>query len=264
MRVSFITAIGIALGALAGTRAPAQSLEGVSGPGRIVVTIRDSVSGDSLVRGAVCTSAGTFARCATETTGSRFVISDLPLGKYSVDAACETGRRFDGKQLGSVATHVADSTPVEVSLHVSFAGCDMRPLRRVSGLMIGHHMLGTETSRVSPCRPDEWYTAADSNRLTWLVLSERTRGPKAKLGTGSPIFFKDDSGRLQLLEGYEDFFVQAIGTLEGPGRFGPLGTSAFRFVVDSIVSIAPGSGGDCQRALTARSTGGRTRGDDDR
>lgn len=254
MRLSSIAACATTLAALGSPRVRAQAPQGKTGPGRVVVTIRDSVGRDSLVRGSVCTSAGVVVRCAPHAAGSRFVISDLPAGNYAVGVACETGRPLDSRTLGSVVTRVADSVPVDVAISVSFAGCDMRPIRRVAGMMVGHHMAGGQTSRVAPCRPDEWFVASDSNRMTWLEFPEHARGAM-KRGEGSPIFTKDDRGRLQLLEGYEDFFVKLVGTLEGPGRFGPLGTSAFQFVVDSVLSIEPGAGGDCQRALSARQPG---------
>jgi hypothetical protein len=217
-----------------------------NGPGRIVVTLRDSVGSDSLVGGSVCTWVGGRNRCAASTSGRRFVIDSLPLQVYTVGAACRQSGFFLGKEIGRVVVRLTDSVPVDRTIDVSYAGCDRRPFRRVSGVMVGHHFAAFEAMSISPCRVDEWFTPADSNRRTWLsfnldsLAARRLRWPKPGV-----VEFRHD-GELDTLNAAL-YFVRLHGTLQGPGNYGHMGASSFLFTADSVISIETPRGHDCDR-----------------
>lgn len=218
--------------------------------GRIVITLRDSVGRDSLVRGSVCTSIGEVARCAQRTTATRFTIPDLPAGTYTVNAACLLPRNIFGKALGQVALRVTDSVPVEREMTVAFAGCDTRQLRHVVGTMSGIYYSAFEAQLISPCRPSDWFVASDTNRSVWIHFA----GPNAMRGLkwpkGRTIYVSDENGKR--FEDGNTFFVRVHGTLMGPGHYGHMGSTAYEFIADSVEAVKTPGKDDCKREVVPR------------
>ena len=234
-----ILALLVADATSAQTPAPAKGL------GRLVVTLRDTANGDTLIRGSVCANITYMSRCAPANGGARFTIENLPFYSYDLVAGCRVVRGLP-KQIGQSPVTIRDTATTEVTLDVSFEGCDMRPMRRVTGTMSGSYLTGFEEGRIMPCRPSEWYVASDSSRMTWLEeVNDRVwrnvRWPKP-----GKIYYKDEKGNQVELQGTDEYFVTVHGTLEGPDHFGHLGVAAFRFVVDEVISVRTPTGHDCR------------------
>jgi hypothetical protein len=221
------------------------------GPGRVIVTIRDTVHGDSLIRGSACTIVGRgpvyLSRCAPERAGRRFVIADLPPGGYDVTAGCEPEHGLVTVAVGSRRVQVVDSTPVAITIDVALRGCDTRPMRRVTGVMRAAYFSGFEEGRLTPCRPAEWFVDTDRGRSIWLEARDASVWQHVRWPKPAKLYVPGDSGRRVELEGYGTYYVELHGTLEGPGHYGHLGIAEYHFISDSVLSVRTPSPRDCGR-----------------
>jgi hypothetical protein len=234
MRCRAIAALSLVISA----RAQAQARVG-----SIVVELRDTAGVDSLTRGSVCATTRDGVHCALTRSGKRFTITALPLGVARVAASCDEANGFPRKALGQRAVEIVDSVPLTVALDVSFAGCGPGPLHRVVGTFRGHFTSAFEESSFSPCERPEWLTTDRGTRI-WLEFTSRAWGDVKKPKAGE-IFIPGENGRRELLQGFDAYFLRAHGVLEGPGSYGHMGGSNFRFTVDSIVAIWTPGRDDC-------------------
>jgi hypothetical protein len=214
--------------------------------GNITVTLRDSTGrGDSLTRGSVCARVRDKIRCASAKHGVRFAIDSVPLGLVAVWASCPSprGGMFGETVASSVVVRVSDSIPVEQTLDVSYSKCDTRPVRRVTGIMVGHYSSAFEHSGISACVASDWFGPTDSLRRTfaWLRTKQRIKWPKP----AHPDYV-DENGKKHTATGLSYYFIRARGTLEGPGSYGHMGGSQFQFAIDSVLEVRTPRDNDCR------------------
>lgn len=235
--------------AFAGT-APAQTTATKRGPGRIVLTVLDSLGYGPVDRITACTSVGTAFVCGRHATEAEIVIDSLPPGSYRIQMSCFTSRLFDAPLVGAALVQVADSNPVRRAIAVSLAGCDRRPLRRTVGTMSGHWISAFETSSFAQCRPSDWFAPSDSDHTTWFTMSRAADSTwrKTRLPKSGTIVVKDEQGRDVVVQEQSYYFVRVHGTLVGPGHFGHMGAAAFELTADSLIEVATPKPGDCERA----------------
>jgi len=124
---------------------------------------------------------------------------------------------------------------------VSPAGCDLRPVRRVTGIFRGRYTPGFEASEFVPCKADAWFIPTDSlatypydAKNAWVTWST-FRNPELKW----PPAPKDEYGN-------PVYYVRWRGTVVGPGRYGHMGVAPFQFFVDSVFELRASRKKDCQ------------------
>jgi hypothetical protein len=208
-------------------------------------TLRDSGTGQAPLKARVCafipTGPSAFqARCAAIDTLGNYNLDSLPPRAMRVSVSCETIRGM-GKALAYDSVVFTDSVLLRRDWVVSPAGCDARPLRRVTGTFRGHYTPGFESSEFVPCAADAWFVPGDSlgtypydGRRAWATW------PK---GVGQGIKWPDaprDS------YGNPRYYVRWRGTIVGPGRYGHMGVSPFEFVVDTVFELRPPRKRDCR------------------
>jgi hypothetical protein len=214
--------------------------------GRLVVTLRDTVNGATLIRGSVCANITSMDRCAPQRGGNRFAIENLPFHSYDVVAGCGVLRGPYPQAIGRSTVTITDTATTELTLNVSFEGCDMRPFRRVTGTMSGLYVTGFEAGTIALCRPSEWYVASDSRRTTWVDWASERVWDKVKWPKPGKLYVKDENGKQVELEGVDEYFITVHGAFEGPDRYGHMGGAEFHFIVDSVITIRTPTRHDCE------------------
>jgi hypothetical protein len=216
-----------------------------SGAAVLKGTVRDTVSGQPLARTRVCAElrdehAAIWTRCAPVDSFAVFRLDHLPAGTWKVAVLCETVRPYS-KSLAAESVAVSEAAPVRREWTVDPAGCDPRPLRRVSGVFRGYYSMGYEVSDFIPCAADAWFVPADSvkskpmdRRSAWAVLDE-ARFPEAFRW---PRTVPDKYRQMH-------YYVHWRGTVIGPGYYGHFGLSAFELRVDSVLELRAVREGDC-------------------
>lgn len=216
-----------------------------SGAAVIRGTVRGTVSGQPLARARVCAElpdkrAAIWTRCAPVDSSAVFRLDRLPAGTWKVAVICGTVRAYS-KSLVQESVAVSETAPVRRDWTVDPAGCDPRPLRRVSGEFRGYYAFGYEISDFVPCAADAWFVSADSvkskpidRRSAWAVLDE-SRFPEAFRWPNAP---PDKYGQAH-------YYVHWRGTVVGPGHYGHFGSSAFELRVDSVLELRAVREGDC-------------------
>jgi hypothetical protein len=174
--------------------------------------------------------------CAEPDSIGRYRLDDLLLTSIQLSVTCETAGLGEKRLAGEI---LAFTEPTEIHRDwiVSTAGCDPRPMRRITRTFTGFWTPGFEISEFIPCPVDSWAVpgdslAADDNASAWARLAEGVRVPKwpeVKLD-------KWGNGR---------YYVEWRGTLEGPGHYGHMSLSSFSFVADSVIQIRAPRRGDC-------------------
>lgn len=218
-----------------------------SGPGSAVIQGRvvSSPSGDPLNRMSVCVEvAGARGRpsrrCDRTTLDGTYIVSGIPPGRHAIRASCSAIAappvRFHGDSIT-----VVEGTQLRRDWAIDPHGCDLRRPRTLTGIFRGHYTTGFEESRFVPCPADEWFEPGDSLHLypfdagdAWVefrdgVLASVPRWPEVPRG---PF-------------GYPRYFVRLQGEILGPGGYGHLGVSVFRFTVDSVLALRAPTPSDC-------------------
>ena len=238
--------------------AVAPSIHAQRPTGRAVLegTVRDSATGKAVTRAHACVLLDSgnsmfYSICApVDTSTAAYRLDSLPAGRLPVSVSCGTVRPF-AHALGSDSIMFSDSAAVQRNWVVGTAGCDPRPLRRVSGIFRGYYTPGFESSEFVPCVEDAWFLQSDSlrskpydERRAWAYLGRRSVPDNFKW----PRAPEDDFG-------YRRYYVQWRGTVVGPGHYGHMGVSPFEIHVDSVLTLRAPRRGDC-RSVTY---GGRDR-----
>lgn len=218
----------------------------VSGLGTLVVTLRDTVGSDSLVRGSVCAAIREYTRCASETRGSRFTIHDLPPATYDLIANCpRTSNGFPGFSvtIGRAVLEMTNEVVVERTVRVGYGPCDSRPFQRKRGEMTGHHSYGFEENSLTFCRPGDWFSPRDSIHRTILTNANERVWRGVKWPKSGQLF---DGAQMIDSMVYRYYFVRLEGTLEGPGSYGHMGVASYQFVVDKVLDVRTPTESDCR------------------
>jgi hypothetical protein len=179
-------------------------------------------------------------RCAQVDTLGSYRLDNLPLTGLRISVQCETLRGY-GKSVASDSVVFSDTGLVRRDWVVPSVGCDLRPMRQVTGIFRGHYTPGFESSEFIPCKADAWFIPSDSlntypydAKHAW--ASWRAASRQKLNWTPAP---RDQSGN-------PTYYVRWRGTVVGPGRYGHLGVAPFRFFVDSVLELrAPGKK-DCR------------------
>ncbi len=208
---------------------------------------RDSISGLALRKTFVCASlrSATFwtSRCAAVDSTGFYQLDSLPSGALDIYVSCQVIRGAFGKVLRSDKIDITDSASVRRDWSVLSAGCDSRPVRRVTGVFRGHFSSGFEESRFIPCSRDAWFIPEDSldvypydARRAWVSWSSGYTGPVPLKWPDVP---NDDAGNPR-------YYVRWSGTVVGPGLYGHLGVSPFEFFVERVLEVRAPSARDCR------------------
>lgn len=224
----------VATNATAQTVATRQSLSGV---------VYGSPARPYGRRLSVCLLTQRFAqKCANVDSMGAYRLDSLPAMKREFAVICETVRMFGG-WIATDSVEIRSGQSVRRDWQVSMAGCDMRPVRRITREFRGHYVGGFEASDFRPCEKDAWFTPDDSlekypfdNRRAWATWSERA-GKSVRWPDGAPPRASDANPR---------YYLHVRGTVVGPGHYGHMSISAFELFVDSVVEIRVPSASDCR------------------
>jgi len=242
VRIRLLSALVI--GFIIASQALAQNTQ-VRRSASIAGTVRDSGSLDYRRKFSVCTwvprqPAMYSLSCAQVDTLGHYRLDDLPLIRLRLSVQCETLGGM-GKSVMADSVIFTDTALVRRDWVVPSAGCDLRPLRHVTGIFRGHYTPGFESSKFVPCTADAWFIPSDSLGIypydakrawaTWRsAVPQKLKWPRAP---------RDDYGN-------PTYYVRWRGTVVGPGNYGHMGVSPFEFVVDSVLELrAPGKE-DCR------------------
>jgi hypothetical protein len=175
--------------------------------------------------------------CARPDSLGRYRLDNLLLTTIQVSVVCETVHGF-GKSLAREILLVSEPKEIARNWAVSTAGCDLRPMRRVTRTFAGLWIPGFEASEFIPCPGGSWSLPSDS-----LPADYHSQRAWAMLGKGARVEKWPDAPRDTW--GNPQFYVEWLGTLVGPGHYGHLGMSPFSFVADSIIQIRARRPDDC-------------------
>jgi hypothetical protein len=224
----------------------ASGQTGVTRPvGRIAGVVLDSATGQPARRSAVCTLLRVSrlelsSRCGAVDSLGQYHVDSLPLGTHRFSASCAT-IKWMGKLLTSDSVTLLDSSIVRRDWTVSTTGCDVRPIRRVTGVFRGYYTPGFEASEFVPCESDAWFVPGDSlgaypyeARRAWATVA-----PATMQAIGWPKTTRDRYGNPR-------YYVRWRGTVVGPGNYGHMGVSPFDIEVDTIFALREPNQLDCR------------------
>jgi hypothetical protein len=211
----------------------------------IAGVVRDSVPRPPTRKQSVCAlipaGQSTFYwRCADIDSSGAYRLDSLPLERIQISIQCQTiGIMNKGLVYDSIA--FTQPTVVRRDWVVDRAGCDPRPLRRVTGVFRGHYTPGFESSEFVPCAADAWFLPGDSLNVYRIDMRNAwadwpTRADRKVKWPDAP---RDSYGNPR-------FYVRWRGTVEGPGNYGHMGVSAFGFNVDSVLDVRAPRPTDCR------------------
>ena len=126
-------------------------------------------------------------------------------------------------------------------LAVGTAGCDLRPLRRITGVFSGHYTSEFEVSEFVPCPRDRWFIPSDS------VGTQRGLRGRAWVRWTRPGLLDAPGGEAtpERVSGGNRYFVRWRGAIEGPSSYGHMGISPFLITVDSVLDVRTSGRDDC-------------------
>ena len=191
------------------------------GRAQIRGTVRDSLTGQPIVRTRVCsevelpTPYGRGVLCASPDSLGGYVLDSLPAGRRVVTATCAGRKLLGGRLLRQDTVALGETDAVRLDVPADTTGCDMRPFVERHGEFSGYYRSGFEESRFSPCGAPasawvEFGPRASAQRIRWPKPNDRY---------------------------YPTYFVRWVGTLRGPWQYGHLGVSPYEFVVDSVLAV---------------------------
>jgi hypothetical protein len=175
--------------------------------------------------------------CAEPDSIGRYRLDNLLLTTVHVGISCQTVRG-GGKSLASETMDITEPKEIKRDWNVSTAGCDFRPMRRITKIFTGLWTPGFEASEFIPCPVDSWALPTDS-----LAPNYYAQEAWAMLGKGARVEKWPNAPRDKW--GNPQFYVEWRGTLEGPGHYGHMGMSAFSFIADSVIQMRARRRGDC-------------------
>jgi hypothetical protein len=220
----------------------AQAQQPPAGTGVVAGTLRQAATGQPLVRGWVCLwpprKALNQFRCVRADSSGGFQFERVPSGPRMLRVVCDTYRLFGGPfREHEFRVVVKEGGTVSRDLPVVTAGCDLRPLRRITGVFSGHYRFMSE---FVPCPRDRWTIASDSVR-TWKSRRGRAWVRGTKPGGGVAV----GEAQPKRVFGENQYFVRWRGTIVGPHRYGHHDMWQFMITVDSVLDVRTPRPGDC-------------------
>jgi hypothetical protein len=181
--------------------------------------------------------------CRDLTEAGLFQVDSIYPGLYVLVVACRGIRVGRVLAVDTVELHAGES--VFWYRSVQGTGCgDPREVRREYRTMSGHYTYGLEASQFTPCPDDAWFLPGDSLhyypydvRHAWLEATEAARKHRPE--------WPELESLPQTEHRTPIVFMRARGWVEGPGDYGHLGVSVFRFEVDSILAVRAPRPSDC-------------------
>ena len=228
------------------TAAAAAAQDAERGNAGVIGSVVDSATLEALPGVRVCievptTPRGSVLRCGLVTLSGDYEVNGLPAGRFATRASCSAIAAPSVMFEGDSVT-LAERTLARLDWRINPRGCDLRRPRRVVGTFRGHYTPGFESSQFVPCPADAWFQPSDSLHLypfdardAWVELSESAR----RDGLVWPEVPRDSFGNPR-------YYAHFRGTINGPGHFGHLGVSVFKFLVDSILVIRDPASSDCR------------------
>lgn len=204
--------------------------------GALHVTLTDSASGAPIRRAAVVVGS---LRAARGTAAGVVHVDSLPVGTHTVHITCgraPRGRLSAELRTTTIAIQGGDTTTMQLT--VDGRVCDQRPVTQLSGAFRGYYESGFEHSRFVPCRdaasgvPRDHPARADS-AWVWVSWTQRALTPARPWPAG------------EAREGYQRWYVEVDGTLEGPNRYGHLGVSEYALDATGIRRMRRGGPRGC-------------------
>ena len=193
--------------------------------GKIVATAYDVSNGRPYKGVRVSVSApninGRHPTCAD----GKVEFNDVPAGTWSVTAICPS-ETIAGREILNMAVWVTPGQTKTIRISVSNGFCNEPEYTERAMTIAGHFMHGFELNSMSPCNPG----ALDLTKNTW----------------GEPrIWVVLPAGSSAEIEPDVTHYIEARGTLKGPGRFGHFGMAAYEFEIDEILSHEAVAETDC-------------------
>jgi len=211
----------------------------------IAGTVRDTVAVRYPRAFSVCTFIRVepsiySARCSSVDTAGFYRIEKLPLSGFRFSVQCVTLHAM-GRIVAEDSIVFTDTALVRKDWVVSSAGCDLRPMRKVTGIFRGHYTPGFESSEFVPCSADAWFLPSDSldtyrynARHAWASWRDAKQQ-----GLKWPDAPRDTYGN-------STYYVRWRGTVVGPGNYGHMGVAPFEFLVDSVLELRAPTTKDCR------------------
>ncbi len=195
--------------------------------GKIVAAAYDVSDGRPYKGVRVSASApNIYGRHPTSADG-KVKFNDVPAGTWSVTAICPS-KTIAGREILKIEVSVRpeQTTTLEIALPNGFCKEPEYSVRPMT--IAGHFMHGFELNRMSPCNPG----ALDLTKNTW----------------GEPrIWVVLPAESSAEIDPDVTHYIEARGTLKGPGRFGHFGMSAYEFEIDEILSHEVVAETDCSQ-----------------
>lgn len=211
--------------------------------GTVRGTVTDSLTGTPLAGVHVGVGKATRYRGATTDSLGRYVLSNVPFGRQDIEFRCPS-RTFLGRRLVKRQVVVDESNhEATLSVHVPPRGCFEPDSSSRMGIYRGYYSVGFEESQFIPCHdsavglqdgllPGDFLVPLSA----WVAFAKTAF--QQKVAWPPP----DTANQRQSAR----YFVRWRGTLTGPGIYGHMGVSAFRFVVDSILDVRVPTSHDCR------------------
>ncbi len=196
--------------------------------GKIVATAYDVGNGRPYKGVRVSVSAPKIYGRRPTCTDGKVEFNDVPAGTWSVTAMCPSETSL-GREIFKIAVWVTPGQTKTIRISVPNGFCNEAEYAERAMTIAGHFIHGFELNNISPCDPD----ALD---LTKNSLFEPP-GIWVSLPAGSSAEIDPDVMH----------YIEARGTLKGPGRFGHFGMSAYGFEIDEILSHEVVAETDCSQ-----------------
>ena len=193
--------------------------------GKIVVTAYDANDGRPYKGVRVSVSAPKIYGRHPTCTDGKVEFNDVPAGTWSVTAICPSETSL-GREIIEFAVWVTPGQTKTIEISVPKGFCDEPEYAERPETIAGHFIHGFEVNSMSPCNPD----ALDLTKNTW---------GEPRIGAVLPAASSAE------IEPDVMYYIEARGTLKGPGRFGHFGMSAYEFEMDEILSHEVVAEADC-------------------
>ena len=203
-------------------------------PASIEGSVRDSINGWPLVDARVSAKWGRYSRVPTDSAG-RFVLGGIRPGEVEFELHCPS-KTMLGDQLLMRRFRIGAGETLVINVLVDASLCDEPPTSTRVGVFRGAYSWGFEHSRLQVCSEPALgiepgpHPGLMSDLRVWVQL---------------PIPGAKHIEWERLKQQSTNVYFRARGALSGPGKYGHMGVSDYKLVVDSILTVLPWSGEGC-------------------
>jgi len=195
--------------------------------GKIVATAYDVSNGRPYKGVRVSVSApNIYGRHPTCADG-KVEFNDVPEGTWSVTAICPS-ETIAGREILNEAVWVTPGQTKTIRIPVPNGFCNGPEYAERAMTIAGHFMHGFEVNSMSPCNRGALELTKNSwgEPRIWVVLPAESNAE---------------------IDPDVTHYIEARGTLKGPGRFGHFGMSAYEFEIYEILSHKVVAETDCSQ-----------------